>query len=47
MVALIISNLEAIIGLWDPFTIYVFIVTWIIAAIFFTIGRNTTTGGNP
>jgi hypothetical protein len=47
IVALIISNLEAIIGLWSPYTIYVFIVTWIIAAIFFTLGRNTTTGGNP
>jgi hypothetical protein len=46
IVALIISNLEAIIGLWAPYTIYVFIVTWIIAAIFFTLGRDTTTGGN-
>jgi hypothetical protein len=46
IVALIISNLEAIIGLWVPYTIYVFIVTWIIAAIFFTIGRKTTTGGD-
>jgi hypothetical protein len=46
IVALIISNLEAIIGLWSPYTIYVFIVTWIIAAIFFTLGRDTTTGGN-
>jgi hypothetical protein len=46
IVALILSNLEAIIGLWSPYTIYVFIVTWIIAAIFFTLGRDTTTGGN-
>jgi hypothetical protein len=46
IVALILSNLEAIIGLWAPYTIYVFIVTWIIAAIFFTLGRNVTTGGD-
>ena len=46
MVAVIISNLEALIGLWAPYTIYVFIITWIIAAIFFTLGRNSTTGGN-
>lgn len=45
IVALIVSNLEAIVGLWSPYTIYVFIVTWIIAAIYFTLGRNTTTGG--
>lgn len=42
--AFILANIEAVIGLWAPFTMYILLVTWIIAGITFTLGRKTTTG---
>lgn len=43
IVAFILANLEAVIGLWSPFTWYILIVSWVIAGIYFTVGRKAVT----
>lgn len=46
-VAFIAVNVEAILGLWDPYTAYIMALVWLIAAIFVItsgIGKKTTIG---
>ena len=42
--AFITSNIEAVIGLWNPFMWYILVITWVIAGIYFKMSRDTVTG---
>lgn len=43
--AVILANLVALVGLFDPFKMYVLVLTWIIAGANFYVGRKVVTGG--
>ena len=44
-ISFVAANIEAAIGLWEPFTWYILAITWIFAAIFFETQRRMGTGG--
>lgn len=44
--AVILANIVALIGLFDPFKMYVLVLTWIIAGATFTLGRRAVSGAD-
>ena len=43
-IAFVVANIEAIIGLWAPFTMYILVLTWVFAGIYFVFGRKIISG---
>lgn len=43
-IAFLFANILAVVGLFAPYTIYIVLITWIAAGIFFKLGRDATGG---
>jgi len=44
IVMALVATMEALVGLFDPFKLYIIVITWIFAAIYFRQTRTTATG---
>lgn len=44
VIAFLMVQLFAIVGLWAPYTMYIVVSSWIIAGMFFSVGRNMAKG---
>jgi hypothetical protein len=40
----LVATMEALVGLFDPFKLYIIVITWILAAIYFRQSRTAATG---